>query len=124
MGAAFSAVALLMKHNLAVAEIHFREDGQCEVNGQFHEPLGEPRRKRPVREGEASPHGHDKAGGRHGRERRHRQARQVCCCGNAVAGERVKKAAELLGLLERCDVTKQVILPVAVHQHRRHGACD
>ena len=43
---------------------------------------------------------------------------------NAVAGERAKKVAELLVLLECCDVIRRLILPVAVHQHRRHGACD
>ena len=31
-----------MIRNPAVAEIHFREDGQCDVNAQFQESLGEP----------------------------------------------------------------------------------
>ena len=43
---------------------------------------------------------------------------------NAVADERAKKVAELLGLLECCDVIRRLILPVAVHQYGRHGACD
>ena len=43
---------------------------------------------------------------------------------NAVADERAKKVAELLGLLECRDVIQRLILPVAVHQHRRHCACD
>ena len=49
MGAASSALALQAMRSPAVAEIHFRKDGQCDVNAQFHEPLGEQRRKRLVR---------------------------------------------------------------------------
>ena len=30
--------------NPAVADIHFRKDGQCDVNAQFQESLGEPLR--------------------------------------------------------------------------------
>ena len=43
---------------------------------------------------------------------------------NAVAGERVKEVAEMLGLLECCDVIQRLILHIAQHQCRRHGACD
>ena len=39
---AFSAIALRVIRDPAVAEIHFREDGQCDVNAQFPESLGEP----------------------------------------------------------------------------------
>ena len=46
---AFSAIALRVIRNPAVADIHFRKDGQCDVNAQFHESLGEQLRKRPVR---------------------------------------------------------------------------
>ena len=43
-GVAFSAVALRVIRNPAVADIHFRKDRQRDVNAQ----LGEPLRKRPV----------------------------------------------------------------------------
>ena len=50
--AAFSAIALRVIRNPAVADIHFREDGQCDVNAEFQESLGEPLQKQPVEQGD------------------------------------------------------------------------
>ena len=41
---AFSAIALRMRRNPAVTDMHFREDGQCDVNALFQESLREQRR--------------------------------------------------------------------------------
>ena len=109
----------------AVAEIHFRKDRQRDVNAQFPESLGEPlwntasalKVKRHIADT-------TRPCGRSGRERRHRQAVKFVAAANAVADERAKNVAELLGLLECRDVIQRLILPVSVHQHRRHCACD
>ena len=87
-----------MIRNPAVADIHFRKDGQCDVNAQFQESLGEPLRKRPgeqcdglklfdtVKEVEGAV---DKVA----------TAKHVKFVGaaNTDAGDRFKKVAELLG---------------------------
>ena len=40
MGASFSALALQVRRNPAVADIHFRKDGQFDVNTRFQESVG------------------------------------------------------------------------------------
>ena len=55
MGGAFSAIALRVIRNPAVAEFHFRKDGACDVNAQFQESLEEQRRKQPMRGRQSDP---------------------------------------------------------------------
>ena len=94
----------------AVAEIHFRKDGQCEVNAQFRESLGGPlwntacarKAKRPLADTTRPVDGtvENVATAKHVK---------FVAAASAVAGERVKKVAELPGLLECCDVIQRLI---------------
>ena len=89
----------------AVAEIHFRKNGQCEVNAQFRESLGEPlwntacvRKAKRVLTDTTRPVD--------GTVENVATAKHVkfVTAASAVAGERVKKVAELRGLLGYRDV--------------------
>ena len=125
MGGAFSAIALRVIRNPAVANMPFREDGQCDVNAEFQESLGEPlwntasarkaKRTLAVTTRQVDGAVENVATAKHVK---------FVGAANAVADEHAKKVAELLGMLGCCDVIRRLILPVAVHQHRRHCARD
>ena len=98
-----------MIRNPAVADIHFRKDGQCDVTAQFQESVGEPLWKRPVR-GRRSDPSRTRQGRVDGTIENVAAANHVkfVAVANAVTGERAKKVAELLGLLECCDVIRRL----------------
>ena len=99
-----------MKRNPAVADMHFREDGHVTStrssmsrsgsscgNGQCGKAEGEPSR---TRQGRVDGAVENVATAKHVK---------FVAAANTVAGERVKKAAELLGLLGCCEVIRRII---------------